>query len=154
MLFVFIYAYRCPRRFSYQMIFMTFNSTTTCVTRGTTTANPFGAAKFLPLFNGVRVAHNLQFSVQYYRNSLFVLQYFFLWSLYCLFFFELRLVITPFVSSNVFHYTWCRLHNSKDRAPRTSLITEGEIKCSRRVSSYCSTSDTHRLTVKRTSSDM
>jgi hypothetical protein len=38
---------------------MTFNSTTTGVTKGTSTANPFGAPEFSTLLNGVRVAHNL-----------------------------------------------------------------------------------------------
>ena len=40
-------------------------------------------------------------------------------------------------------------HNTKDRATRTLLKTEVELRCSGRVSSSCSTSDTHRVTDKR-----
>ena len=36
-------------------------------------------------------------------------------------------------------------HKTKDQVTRTPLITEGELSCSRRVSSSCSTSGTHRV---------
>ena len=36
-------------------------------------------------------------------RSLFVLLYFFFWSLCCLFFFDIRILITPLVSSNSFY---------------------------------------------------
>jgi hypothetical protein len=38
---------------------------------------------------------------------------------------------------------------TKDRAPRTPLKTRGEHMCFGRVSSFCSTRDTRRVTVKR-----
>jgi hypothetical protein len=41
MLIVFIYAYWCPTQFPYQMMFVSFNNTTTGVTCGACTANPF-----------------------------------------------------------------------------------------------------------------
>jgi len=37
--------------------------------------------------------------------------------------------------------------NTKDRATRTSLITEGELRCYGRVSTSCSTSGTHSVTL-------
>ena len=36
-------------------------------------------------------------------------------------------------------------HKTKDRVTRTPLKTGGELRCSRRVSSSCSTSDTRRV---------
>jgi hypothetical protein len=50
-----------------------------------------------------------------------------------------------------------RIHNdlqntiqkTKDRTTRTPLKTGGELGSSERVSSSCSTNDTHRVTVKR-----
>ena len=36
-------------------------------------------------------------------------------------------------------------YKTKDRVTRTLLKTGGELRCSRRVSSSCSTSDTHRV---------
>ena len=36
-------------------------------------------------------------------------------------------------------------HTAKDRVTRTPLKTGGELKCSGKVSSSCSTSDTHRI---------
>ena len=50
-------------------------------------------------FNGVCVAQSLVFCVVFCR-SLFVLLYFFFCPLFCLFFFDLRILITPLVSSN------------------------------------------------------
>ena len=50
MLFVFIYVYWCPTRFIYQMLFVSFNSNTTVVTRGAGTADPSGAPEFTPSF--------------------------------------------------------------------------------------------------------
>jgi hypothetical protein len=44
---------------------------------------------------------NLYWSLVFCR-SFFVLLFFFFWSLYCLSFFELRLLIIPLVSSNIF----------------------------------------------------
>ena len=49
----------------------------------------------LPVFIGVRVARSLDFYIVFCR-LLFVL---FFWSLYCLSFFDLRLLITPLVTS-------------------------------------------------------
>jgi len=52
-----------------------------------------------PDFSGVRVTRSLVFCVVFYR-SLFVLLSFFFWPLCCLSFFDLRILITPLVSSN------------------------------------------------------
>ena len=41
------------------------------------------------------------------------------------------------------------LENTKDQAPRTLPKCEGELRCPRRVSCSCSTSDVRRVTVKR-----
>jgi hypothetical protein len=39
------------------------------------------------------------------------------------------------------------IHKTKDRITRTPLIIGGELGCSRRVISSCSTSDTRRVTL-------
>ena len=46
MLFVIIYAYWCPARFPYQMMFVSFNSNTTGFACGAGTASPAGAPVF------------------------------------------------------------------------------------------------------------
>jgi len=58
MLFVFINVYWCPTRFKYQMMFVSFNSSTTGITRSGT-ANLSGAPNWLPVFSGIRVAQSL-----------------------------------------------------------------------------------------------
>jgi hypothetical protein len=50
-----------------------------------------------PLFSGVRVTRSF---ICMFCRSLFVLLYFFFWPLCCLFFFDIRILITPLVSSN------------------------------------------------------
>jgi hypothetical protein len=52
-----------------------------------------------PVFSGVRVTRSLVLCVCFSR-SLFVLLHFFFWSLCCLFVFDIRILITPLVSSN------------------------------------------------------
>ena len=46
-------------RFPYHMTFVSFNSSTTCVTCGAGTANNSGAHEFTTGFSGVRVARSL-----------------------------------------------------------------------------------------------
>jgi hypothetical protein len=46
MLFVFIYGYWCPTRFPYQMMFVSFNSNTTGVTRGAGSVRHSGVPEF------------------------------------------------------------------------------------------------------------
>ena len=54
MLFVYIYAYRCPTRlFPYQMMLVSFNRNIMGVTGGTGTANNSGVT---PVFIGFRIA--------------------------------------------------------------------------------------------------
>ena len=72
------------------------------ITSGAGTDYPFGAPGCTPGFNGVRVTRSLVLCVRFCR-SLFVL--FFL-PLCCLSF-DLRILITPLVSSNS---SWCRFH--------------------------------------------
>jgi len=70
------------------------------VTCGAKTANPSGVPEFTPGYSGVRVVRCLVFCVMFCR-SLFVHLYFFLsWPLCCLLFFDIRILITPLVSSN------------------------------------------------------
>ena len=64
------------------------------------------APAFTPVFSGVRVTRCT------FCRSLFVLLYFFLWPLYCLSFFDIRL-LTPLVSSNSSSYNINYLHNWK-----------------------------------------
>ena len=51
-----------------------------------------------PVFSGVRVTRSLVLCV--FCRSLFVLMYFFFWSLCCLFFLDIRILIAPLLSSN------------------------------------------------------
>ena len=53
-----------------------------------------------PVFSGVRVTRSLVLYTCMFCRSLFVLLYFFFWPLCCLFFFDIRILITPLVSSN------------------------------------------------------
>jgi hypothetical protein len=50
-----------------------------------------------PVYSGVRVVRPIAFCVVFCR-SLFVLLFFFIWSLCCLSVFELRILIIPLVS--------------------------------------------------------
>ena len=68
-----------------------------------------------PVFSGVCVTRSLVFCVVFCR-SLFVLLSLFTWPLCCLFF-DLRIIITPLISSNSSHYhlsreeesSWCMM---------------------------------------------
>jgi hypothetical protein len=60
------------------------------------TAYPSGAPKFTPGFSGVRVTRSLVLHVCFVDRCL----HFFFWPLYCLSFFDLRILITPLVSSS------------------------------------------------------
>ena len=81
-------------------------SNTTGATSGAGTAYTSRAPEFTTVFSGVRVSRSLVLCVMVCR-SLFVLLYFFIWSLGCLSFFDLRILIIPVVSSNS---SW--IHNS------------------------------------------
>ena len=74
MLFVFVYVYRCPTRFPYQMMprFLSFNIITTDVTSGAGTTCFSRVAEFTTVFCGNRVALSLVFCVVICR-LLFVL---------------------------------------------------------------------------------
>jgi hypothetical protein len=68
MLLVFIYAYWCQTRFfSYQIMLVSFNSTTMRVTYGTGTANPSRSPEFIPDFRRIRVARSLVSCAMFYR---------------------------------------------------------------------------------------
>jgi len=79
------------------MMFASLNSNRV-VSNGTGTTSTSEVHEFSPSFLvGFVFARSLAFSVVLSR-SMFVLLYFFFWPLYCLFFFELQFLITPFVS--------------------------------------------------------
>ena len=98
------------------MMFVSFKSCTTGVTH-----KPSGEPEFIPCFSGACVARSLVFCVMFCR-SLFVLLFFFFWTLCSLCFFKLRLLIHFLVTSNVFRGTrvaqWVR---SLDLTTHTSL---------------------------------
>jgi hypothetical protein len=86
--FICIYfAYQCPTRFPYHIMFMSFNSNMNCREHD-----------FTPVFRGDRVGRSLIFCVVFCRRSVVILSICF-WPLYCLSFFELRFQITPLVFS-------------------------------------------------------
>ena len=62
-----------------------------------------------PVYSGVCIARSLVFCATLCR-SLFVFLSFFFWPLYSLSFFDLRLLITPLVSSNLFTVKWWQLY--------------------------------------------
>jgi len=77
------------------------NSTGT--TRGKGIAYPSGVPEFAPGFIGIHLAQSLVFYVAFYRE-MFVFLSFLFQPLYCLSFFDLRILITPLVSSNFSYY--------------------------------------------------
>ena len=79
--------------------FMTYHrvcnqiNTTGAISRAGT-AYPSVAPEFIPVFSGIRVTRSLVLCVCYVDRCLSF------WSLYCLFFFDLQILITTFVYSN------------------------------------------------------
>jgi hypothetical protein len=73
-------------------------------TNGARTAYPSGTPEFTPGFKLGSCYLMLIFMCMFCR-SLFVLLYFFFWPLCCLFFFDLRILITPLVSLNSSYMT-------------------------------------------------
>jgi hypothetical protein len=69
------------------------------VTSGAGTAYPSGAPEFIPGFSGVRVTRSLVLYVCFVDRCLSFCAFFF-WPLCCLFFFDIRILISPLVSSN------------------------------------------------------
>jgi hypothetical protein len=67
---------------------------------------PFIHRSSSPVFSGVRVTRSLVSLMCMFCRSLFVLLYFFFWPLRCLFFFDLRILITPVALSK--SYLLCR----------------------------------------------
>ena len=65
MLFVFIYTYWCPTRFPYQMMFVSFNSSTMGVISGAGIANPFWSTWVPLIFSGVLVSRSFVLYVVY-----------------------------------------------------------------------------------------
>jgi len=96
---------------------VSFNSNTTGVTCGAGTANRSGAPEFIPVFNGVRVARSLVFFVMLCR-SLFVLLSIFIFSHCIVCPFDLRLSITPLVSSKISYYRFHRQITGKQTIVR------------------------------------
>ena len=76
---------------------------TTGVSYGAETVYPSGAPDFTPDFKKGSCYSILSFICMFCR-SLFVCLYFFFWPLCCLFFFDIRVLITPLVSSNSCRY--------------------------------------------------
>ena len=68
---------------------------TTDVTSGAETAYPSGAPEFTPIFSEVCVTRSLVLYVCFVDRSLLIL----FWSLCCLFFFDIRILMNPLVSS-------------------------------------------------------
>ena len=95
MLLVCIYLYWCPIRCPYHITFVLFSSNTTGVTCGAETTNHSTGFEFTLVFCGIRADRSLVFCVMFYV-SLFVLLSFFD---HCLSFFDVRILITPLVSS-------------------------------------------------------
>ena len=72
-------------------------------TSGAGTAYPSRAPEFTPILKSGSCFSIFSFTCMFCR-SLFVLLHFFFWPLCCLFFFDIRILITPLVSSNSSFY--------------------------------------------------
>jgi hypothetical protein len=105
--------YTCCKHFPVLSSFMTYHwvcnqINMTGATCGAGTAYPSGVPEFTPGFQRGSCYLIFSFMCIFWR-SLFVLLYFFFWSLCCLFFFDLRNLITPLVSSNSSYNQTCPL---------------------------------------------
>ena len=133
------------------MMFVSLNTNTTDVTSVAETDNPSKAPELIPVISWVRVFQFLNFCVVFCR-PLFL---FFVWPLYCLPFFDLRSLITPFGIFKLFLMNTMSTNKNlqsttkktKDRATRTPLKTKAERMCSGRVRTSCFSSDTRRATL-------
>jgi len=67
---------------------------------GARTAYHSGTPKFTPVLSGIRVAGSFVFYVMFCW-SVYVHLSFFIWALWCLYFCDLRLLVAPFISSNI-----------------------------------------------------
>jgi hypothetical protein len=98
----------CRKHFPVLSSFMTYYRifnyiNTTGVTSGAGTVYPSGAPEFTPCFKWGSCFSIFSFICMFYR-SLFVRLYFFFWPLCYLFFFGMRILIAPLVSSNSTSY--------------------------------------------------
>ena len=103
----------CRKHFPVLSSFMTYHRVcdwinTTGATGGTRTAYPSGAPEFTPCFSGVRVTRSLVLYVCFVDRCLSFL-YSFFWQLCCLFFFDIRILITPLVSPNSLYIQFINL---------------------------------------------
>ena len=80
------------------------NSVGQTLTSGVGTVYPSGAPEFTPVFSGVCVTRSLALCVCFVDRCLS----FFFWPLCCLFF-DIRILITPLVSSNSSYYMYEKL---------------------------------------------
>ena len=100
-----VYLSTCRKHFPILSSFMTYHRVcnqikTTSVTSGAGTSYLSGAPEFTPRFLVGFVLLDLQLYIYMFCRSLFVLLYFFAWPLFCLFFFDIRILITSLLSSN------------------------------------------------------
>ena len=75
---------------------------TTCATSREGTAYPSGATEFISVFQWSSCYSIFSFMCMF-CISLFVLLYFLFWSLCCMFFFDIRILIAPLASSNSYY---------------------------------------------------
>ena len=99
-------------------------SNTTGATYEAGTAYPSRAPAFTADFSEVRVARSLVFCVMFCR-SLFVLLSFFPWPLYCLPFFDVRLLVTPLTYSNFRHFLLKFLYQARKVRSRVFVLGVG-----------------------------
>jgi len=104
----------CRKHFPFLFSFMTYHRVcnyinTRVATRGARTAYPSGAHELTPVFSGVRVTLSLVLCVCFVDRCLSFLSFFF-WPLCCLFFFDIRILITTLVSSSS---SYMSRHNSR-----------------------------------------
>ena len=114
--------------------------------------NPSETRKFIPVFSGVHVARSLVFCVVFGRWVFTFLSVVFL-SLYCLFFFDVWLLITPLVYSNffaiiclplllfivstmyicIFHHNIVDISDATDKKKKNKDCLDGDSKMASRV---------------------
>ena len=116
------------RSFPHSGLITGFNRTG--ATSGAGTAYPSGAREFTPGFQWGSCYSIFSFMCMFCR-SLFVLLYFFFWPLYCLYFFDVRVLITPLVSSNFSYREKGNFDTNTSRPEITSFLIKQQQKMSR-----------------------
>ena len=114
------------------------------------TSYPSGAPEFTPICSVVRVAQSLVFCVLFSQ----IIVYRSFWPLYCLSFFNLRLLIAPLLSSSfsflmlsqkIFQYRACRISLMEENSITTEVTDVPQVINKHQHMKFVSSSPRHGL---------